>query len=269
MSERSAAGEREGPVGSSRVPSSAAADPSATAGAPSDAGSAPVVEREAQGRPGDGTDAAEAAVAAEQVRDSGTTPSAAGGAPGIDRARPAERTRSTSRSTGRTRAPKQDPVLTEAVALAREAVVLGGAEARGVGEHVGVRVHEDRLLTHLFDCELPGYPGWTWYATVARAPRSKHVTVCESGMLSGPHSLLAPEWVPWEERVQDADIHHGPEGDDSPGDDAAAAAPEHAPAAGPDDATPAAAPAPGPLPPEALTPVFRAPDAAAEGGPSS
>ena len=111
---------------------------------------------------------------------------------------PATRTR----SKPRTRTPKQDPVLTEAVALAREAVVLGGADAAGVGEHVGVRVHEDRLLTHLFDCELPGYPGWTWYATVARAPRSKHVTVCESGLLSGPNSLLAPDWVPWEERMQ-------------------------------------------------------------------
>ena len=118
------------------------------------------------------------------------------------------------RSGPRTRTPKQDPVLTEAVDLAREAVVAGAHEDGGIGEHVGVTVHEDRLLTHLFDCTLPGYPGWTWYATVARAPRSKHVTVCESGLVSGPGSLLAPPWVPWEERVQEAAEQ---EGEQSPG----------------------------------------------------
>ena len=93
-------------------------------------------------------------------------------------------------------------MLTEAVALAREAVVDSPEGGAAVGEHLGVVVHEDRLLTHLFDCRLRGYPGWTWYATVARAPRTRHVTVCESGLVAGPDSLLAPDWVPWEERMQ-------------------------------------------------------------------
>ena len=105
------------------------------------------------------------------------------------------------RPAGRTRTPKQDPILTAAVDLARNAVLAPVTEASSVGEHLGVTVHQDRLLTHLFDCTLPGYPGWTWYATVARAPRSTHVTVCEPGLLSGPGSLLAPPWVPWEERM--------------------------------------------------------------------
>lgn len=111
------------------------------------------------------------------------------------------RARTGSRAA-RTRAPKQDAVLTEAVALAREAVVDSPEGGAAVGEHLGVVVHEDRLLTHLFDCRLRGYPGWTWYATVARAPRTRHVTVCESGLVAGPDSLLAPDWVPWEERMQ-------------------------------------------------------------------
>ena len=139
--------------------------------------------------------------------------------PGAETSAGARSGRASRAKTTRARAPRQDAVLTEAVALAREAVVLGGADASGVGEHVGVRVHDDRLLSHLFDCELPGYPGWTWYATVARAPRSKHVTVCESGLLAGPRSLLAPEWVPWEERMQsvqdqEAEGQGGSEGSD-------------------------------------------------------
>ncbi|RLY92182.1 DUF3027 domain-containing protein [Kocuria tytonicola] len=196
---------------------------------------------------------------------SGAGVSTVGGAEtGTSEQLPAARTRAKSRSTPRARAPKQDPVLTEAVALAREAVVLGGADAAGVGEHVGVRVHEDRLLTHLFDCELPGYPGWTWYATVARAPRSKHVTVCESGLLSGPSSLLAPDWVPWEERMQSVreqdaqeqgDQDQGEQGlgeqrearettsrassseDDPSGSAAASNAPEESPSSGGEEAT--------------------------------
>ncbi|RKQ34064.1 DUF3027 domain-containing protein [Kocuria tytonis] len=135
--------------------------------------------------------------AAADAASPGSAPDAA--APGAETAVPA---RAATRARSRTRAPKQDPVLAAAVDLAREAVGTGEQAASGIGEHVGIRVHEDRLLTHLFDCTLPGYPGWTWYATVARAPRTKHVTVCESGILAGPHSLLAPDWVPWEERMQ-------------------------------------------------------------------
>ena len=136
------------------------------------------------------------------------------------------------RSGPRTRTPKQDPVLTEAVDLAREAVVAGAHEDGGIGEHVGVTVHEDRLLTHLFDCTLPGYPGWTWYATVSRAPRSKHVSVCESGLLAGPRSLLAPAWIPWEERMNS--LHAEQEGAEHEGTEQPS--PEQAETDRPDDA---------------------------------
>lgn len=101
----------------------------------------------------------------------------------------------------RRRPPRQDAVLTQATELAR-AAVSDVAGPGNVGRHLGVDVHEDRLLTHLFDCTLAGYPGWTWFATVARAPRSKHTTVCEVGLRAGQDSLLAPPWIPWEERMQ-------------------------------------------------------------------
>ena len=104
--------------------------------------------------------------------------------------------------TVRRRQPKQDAVLAQAVDLARAAVVDAADGEANVGEHLSAQAHEDRLLTHLFECTLPGYRGWTWFATVARAPRTKLVTVCEVGLLAGKDSLLAPEWVPWEERLQ-------------------------------------------------------------------
>lgn len=138
-----------------------------------------------------------------------------------DAAAPATPRARTGSRAARTRAPKQDAVLTEAVALAREAVVDSPEDEAAVGEHLGVVVHEDRLLTHLFECRLRGYPGWTWYATVARAPRTKHVTVCESGLVAGSDSLLAPDWVPWEERMQAMNDEEESPQEDAEGSDSA------------------------------------------------
>src|SRR5699024_630072 len=47
------------------------------------------------------------------------------------------------------------------------------------------------------------YGGWEFFTTLARAPRSKVITVCESGMLPGENSILAPEWVPWMDRASE------------------------------------------------------------------
>ncbi|GGG42077.1 hypothetical protein GCM10011374_00530 [Kocuria dechangensis] len=105
-----------------------------------------------------------------------------------------------ARAVRRRRAPKQDPLLVADVATARTAVEEI-AQPGHIGEGHRVEVEEDRLVIHLFECTLPGYRGWNWFASLARAPRSKTVTVCEVGLLPGEDALLAPEWVPWSDRV--------------------------------------------------------------------
>jgi hypothetical protein len=108
----------------------------------------------------------------------------------------------------RTRTRELDQACAEAVDLAREAAVdLAGAE--WVGAHAGAEADGERLVTHLFACLDPAYVGWRWAVTVARASRSKIVTVDECVMLPGPDSLLAPDWVPWSERVRPGDIGVG------------------------------------------------------------
>jgi hypothetical protein len=100
-----------------------------------------------------------------------------------------------------------DPVLAEAVDVAREAAET---DAPGlVGEHLGVEADEERLLTHFFTCLDPAYRGWRWAVTLARAPRSKHVTVDEIVLLPGEDALLAPDWVPWSERLRPGDLGVG------------------------------------------------------------
>lgn len=67
----------------------------------------------------------------------------------------------------------------------------------------------DRVVTHLFECKEIGYRGWRWAVTVARASRSKLVTLDETVLLPGPDSLQAPEWVPWSDRLRPGDMGPG------------------------------------------------------------
>ena len=105
-------------------------------------------------------------------------------------------------STIRSRAKEPDQICAEAVDLARQALVDQAGVGPGVvGEHLGAEAVADRVVAHLFDCLDPAYAGWRWAVTLARAPRSKIVTVDESVLLPGPDALLAPPWVPWQDRA--------------------------------------------------------------------
>ena len=105
--------------------------------------------------------------------------------------------------------PKLDAATAEAVDLARAAAVeTGGADA--VGDHQAALVEEgDRIVTHIFECLLPGYADWHWAVTLVRASRAKTPTVNEVVLLPGAAALLAPAWVPWEERIGAGDIGPG------------------------------------------------------------
>jgi DUF3027 family protein len=107
---------------------------------------------------------------------------------------------------GRTKEP--DEACVQAVDLARAAAEEMAGPA-GVGEHVIATADSDRVVTHLFHSLDPAYRGWCWAITVARASRSKHVTVSESLLLPGPGAILAPDWVPWRERLRPGDLGVG------------------------------------------------------------
>lgn len=99
-----------------------------------------------------------------------------------------------------------DAVIAAAVDLARTAAVeMAGSE---VGEHQGVRREAELAGTHAFAASLPGYAGWNWAVTLVRAPDSEP-TVAEVVLLPGESALLAPAWVPWNERLQPGDLSPG------------------------------------------------------------
>lgn len=108
----------------------------------------------------------------------------------------------------RTRARKADQACVDAADIARAAAVeIAGGDQ--VGAHWGYQADDDRVVTHYFDCTAHGYHGWRWSVTVARASRSKVVTVDECVLLPGPDAVLAPPWVPWDDRVEPADLGPG------------------------------------------------------------
>lgn len=101
----------------------------------------------------------------------------------------------------------RDALCETSVELARDAACEVGGDH--VGDHVGCVAEAERVVTHYFESLLPGYGGWRWAVTVARAPRQRSVTVSEVVQLPGPDALLAPEWVPWSERLRPGDLGVG------------------------------------------------------------
>lgn len=117
----------------------------------------------------------------------------------------AETAAAAPRSSRRPAKVADDRLLLAAVDIAREAIAEA-AEAQHIGSHLSAVMEGQRLATHAFACTMPGYRGWHWIAVLARAPRSKKVTVCETALLPGEDALVAPRWVPWSERLQPGDM---------------------------------------------------------------
>ena len=104
--------------------------------------------------------------------------------------------------------PKTDAVLLAASDLARS-VLEGVAEPGTIGAHLGMDLLEERLGMHWFECTSPGYRGWRWGVSVARVSRSKVATVCETNLLPGPDAVLAPQWLPYADRLAPGDLGAG------------------------------------------------------------
>ncbi|GAB3601279.1 DUF3027 domain-containing protein [Microbacterium tumbae] len=75
-----------------------------------------------------------------------------------------------------------------------------------VGPAAGYLLEDDGSVSLRFENRLPGYPGWFWTVTVARV-EDEEPTVLEVELLPGEGALLAPDWVPWAERLAEYRAH--------------------------------------------------------------
>jgi hypothetical protein len=118
-----------------------------------------------------------------------------------------------------------DAVSTDAASidytdLAREALLEVTPEST-VGAPVGTVDEGDGVVSVLFANRLPGYPGWRWTVSVAKIGDDEP-TVLEVELMPGDGSLVAPEWVPWSERLAEyraAQEHEGEDGAEDASDE--------------------------------------------------
>ncbi|WJY01472.1 DUF3027 domain-containing protein [Curtobacterium sp. 458] len=85
-----------------------------------------------------------------------------------------------------------------------------------VGAFVDAVDEGDDVVSLRFANRMPGYPGWRWTVSVAKIGDDEP-TVLEVELMPGDGSLVAPEWVPWSERL--AEYRAAQEGEDGHGDD--------------------------------------------------
>lgn len=81
------------------------------------------------------------------------------------------------------------------------------------------------VATVTYPSTLPGYPGWSWTVSVSDV-KGMDPSVLEVELMPGEGALLAPDWVPWADRLEEyllhekvIAIHDDPEDEDDDEDD--------------------------------------------------
>ena len=100
-----------------------------------------------------------------------------------------------------------DPQLAAAVEVARQ-VLAEDVPNDAIGDHRG-RSRRRTNRHSLVRMPESSYVGWRWAMNVTRVPDSDVVTVNETVLLPGNGSLLSPQWLPWDERVEAGDLGVG------------------------------------------------------------
>ncbi len=71
-------------------------------------------------------------------------------------------------------------------------------------EQVGPSSVSEKDGIHIvsFESTMPGYPAWNWVVTLTDGDGGE-LSVLEVNLLPGDDALLAPDWVPWADRLEE------------------------------------------------------------------
>jgi hypothetical protein len=92
--------------------------------------------------------------------------------------------------------------------LARAAAVVEAGSDDHIGEFREALAEDDVAITATFAARQAGYLGWVWSVTLAVLDQA-HPTVSEVVLLPGDGALLAPAWIPWDQRIRPGDLGVG------------------------------------------------------------
>ena len=93
--------------------------------------------------------------------------------------------------------------------LARAAALEDAKNEKYVGQLISIETDDDHVATYLFEAFLPGYVGWRWAVTVAKVDATSDATICDVVLLPGTGALLAPDWIPYSNRITADDVGVG------------------------------------------------------------
>jgi len=91
-----------------------------------------------------------------------------------------------------------DPLLFE---VAREAL-LEITPDESIGDPAGVIDVSEGVVSVQFESALSGYPGWRWTVSLSTLDEGAP-SVLETELIPAEGALLAPDWVPWSDRLAD------------------------------------------------------------------
>lgn len=74
-------------------------------------------------------------------------------------------------------------------------------EAGLIGEFVSESEIEKNVVEVRFSCTLKQYQHWHWVVTLTQTDKRSPLTVSEINLLASEDAQLAPQWVPWAERL--------------------------------------------------------------------
>ncbi len=71
---------------------------------------------------------------------------------------------------------------------------------------------EDAVATVRFSPRMGGYPGWVWAVAIA-VNEGLEPSVLETELIPSDGALVAPDWVPWSDRLEEYLSHQAEEDD--------------------------------------------------------
>lgn len=91
--------------------------------------------------------------------------------------------------------------MPERTEIARQALLEITAAAT-VGPLLSDTSGGEGVTTLRFEARMSGYPGWEWNVSLAEL-EGEEPTVLEAELVPGAGALLAPDWVPWADRMEE------------------------------------------------------------------
>ncbi len=118
--------------------------------------------------------------------------------------------------------------MPDLIAIAKAALLEITAEST-IGSPSG-QTEADGAVEVTFLANMAGYPGWHWTVAIATL-EGEEPSVLEVELMPGNGALLAPDWVPWSERLAEyeaaQEAQAAEEADDAEADDESESDDEH------------------------------------------